>query len=550
MTVLLSPRMPQSIAQSVTAVALLSCISGAALAEGCMEPSAGLLYVPISARAFERADADAFTFNEEMLFGRHLGFTATASSLNEHLDFSFRNIENRDLLKGRRVVSERHLERNCNWQREAGLSFTTTGLEGVSFAMSGGFYDARRPAAVRNPRLQLGFPTRWSEHSAADFLLNLGLFDDRLRYEGGYARSRYRGSFDYQDIDRRPDRWRLPPSGGRGSAQLHRLEADLLSGEEVDLSVFGHYESASLAFRAAPRSGAKLRFRGGEVREFGASLSADQVRMSLTHLERRARGRAQEKLEAEIGYGATTITLFHDIFSRGNGRVWRTREDSFGGALAFDVDTLRGGDDDTGLKFLFPSSVRLGTQRGLVRYVRSPDEPPDVKKAASATLSWAQDGGFTNVSFYRSITESPEESSAGADETDFGVDLSQSFYGDNWDFTWYASVGGFDSNAFGGLSRDRWIFGGVSLGYDPEHLPTMSMAVDFDRFQGDYPDFGERFSEQSVSLDLGLDFSKYLHEGNSMSVHYHVLRTENSSSNLSRTEDLQNAISLRIGMRF
>jgi hypothetical protein len=503
--------------------------------------------------------------------GAGTGFVATAggglSELSEEarvwddrLALGVRESYGRDVFDGRRVVTSRHLDQGANWQRQADFSFNALGPEqDVTLRVSGGVYDARRPTRVRRQRLRLGEVAAWGEHQGVDIGLNLGLFGDRLRYDGGYAWSDYVNRWDTREAARNSERRALSSTlEGAGDAQRHRIEADLLTGGAAELSAYGLYQAGHPNFRVGRRSGTSLQFTTGGIREIGTSLGLDGLRFGMTWQDRALRGLEQRTTKGEIAHGPFRLTLFQDVHSRAARGEWLSRDDSFGGEVEVDLDRHRYGEEEDGgfsIRRLLPSTVTLGAERGRRQHARAPDDPRDLETTHSLGLYWGWEWADTDMAIYRRVYDSRMRGAESADETEYGFDFSQGFYGESWDLWAYLSVGGFASHEIDNRWRDLWVGGGASISYYPEHLPDVSLTLDWNRYHSAMPDFAEHFGDQTLSLDLAVDLSKYLtatdsDHAPSMQLHYYVLGTDRRSSYSGRSAGLEHAIALTMALRF
>jgi hypothetical protein len=237
----------------------------------------------------EPASATASFEEEVVIVGRGLSeLSGEARVWDDRLSLSVSESYGRDVFDGRRVLTSRHLDKGANWQREADFSFSALSREqNVTLSVSGGLYDAQRPFRLSRQRLRLGEVDAWGEHRGADIGLDLGLFGDRLRYEGGYAWSDYGAKFEDRELARQRERRGFSDAlQGAGDAHRHRIEADLLTGGPLELSAYGLYQAGARNFRMARRSGASLSFTAGEISEIGASLGLDGLRFGITWQDR------------------------------------------------------------------------------------------------------------------------------------------------------------------------------------------------------------------------------------------------------------------------
>jgi hypothetical protein len=291
----------------------------------------------------------------------------------------------------------------------------------------------------------------------------------------------------------------------------------------------------------------------GEIRELGASLDLNSLSFNFKQQDRSVGGRERERIEGKIAYSPVTFSLFQQENARvQDGRV-QWREDTIGGAVKFDLEKHRHqGEEDSGfsIRQLLPSMLTLGMERSQTQYGEDSDDPKGVGTGVSLGLYWAWNQADTGIAIYR---KSRVIVSSEAHETDYGLDLSHTVYSNNWDVSAYLSVGSFAHTETDNNFRDLWAAGGVSASYYPEHFPDVRLSVDFNRCDGVYPDFAERFGDQDLTLDLAVDLSKYL-AGNdfapSLQLHYYAFPNQTWASSAGRSGSIEHAIGVTLAARF
>jgi hypothetical protein len=482
----------------------------------------------------------------------------SGSALEDRLSLGLRESYGSDLLDGRRVVTGRHLTGRANWQREADFRYKVLEDHGsVSLDLTGGFSDGRRPRRLGRQQLRLGKVEAWNEHRGADIGADLRLFDDRLRYEGGYALSDFANQWDDREAAR--DAGQGPgsrPFNAVGHASRHRLSVAPITHGPLTLSGYGLYQRGDATYRLARRSGARRGFSAGELREVGASLRLQEFRLDVKQRGRSSRGTDQQRLEGRFRYGPLKLSLFRDERSRGRGGDWLTHDDTIGGSVEVDLDQHRHGDvvDGFSMRRLLPSVVKFGMDHGSRQHVQSPRDPPDLSTTQRLGFSWEWDRADTDLSVYRRLYDSRRTGAETADETEYGVDISHSFYGDGWDLFGYVSAGNFAYHEVGSRMDDLWISGGLSLWLNHDDLPNMSLALDYNSYDSTMPDFGERYGQRSLSLEFGVDLSQYLTIGDpshapSMNLYYYTIGTENNGTHL-KNRKLEHAVAFTMTLRF
>jgi hypothetical protein len=481
----------------------------------------------------------------------------TGLALDERLSLGLRESYGSDLVDGRRVVTGRHLHGRANWEREAEFDYKMLREHSaVSLDVSGGFYDGRRPRRVGQQQLQLGKVEAWNEHRGADFGADLRLFDGRVRYEGGYALSDYANQWD--DLEAARDaarRTRGRPLRAVGDAFRNRLDVDILTDGPLTLSGYGLYQRGDETYRMARRSGARQGFSAGELREVGVLLGVRKFSFDIKHRERSLTGYNQQRLEGRFSYGPIRLSLFQEEMSRGLGGDWLTHDDTIGGEVEIDLDQHRYGDAVEGfsVRRLLPSAVTFGMEQGSRQHQSSGDRP-DASTTHRLGFYWGWEQADTDIAVYRRLYDSRRTGAETADETEYGIDVSQTFYGDGWDLSGYVSGGNFLYHEVGSRWEDLWISGGLALSFYPDDLPDISLGVNYNSYNSLMPDFGEKYGQRSLSLELGVDVSQYLTVGDpkhppSMNLYYYLIGTETKDTYLS-SRKLEHALAFTMAFRF
>ena len=76
----------------------------------------------------------------------------------DRFSLNFNESSGRDLRDGRRILTSRQLNQGDNWRHEVGFGFTPLSSENLTLSVTGGMYDARRPANVRQQSFGLVRP--------------------------------------------------------------------------------------------------------------------------------------------------------------------------------------------------------------------------------------------------------------------------------------------------------------------------------------------------------------------------------------------------------
>jgi hypothetical protein len=470
----------------------------------------------------------------------------------DRFSITFGDSSGRDLRDGRRILTSRQLSQGANWRHEAGFGFTPLNSDTTKLIITGGLYDARRPVNASEQKLHLGETDSWRKHRGMDLGLDLGLFGDRLRYAVDYAWSDYIRSNRSSRDQTRSSRRRTALGWESDDAQQHRIDADILKGGPLELSAYGLYQRGGPSFRKPPRSGMSIPLTIGQISEFGASLDLDKFSLDIKQQDRSIGERDRQRIESKIAYSPVTLSLFQQETSRArNGRTQR-REDTIGGAVKVSLEKHRRGKGDDGfsLRRLLPSSVTVGTERSQIQYGAREDDLTGQGTGVSLGLYWEWEQGGTDISVSR---KNRVISSSGARETDYGLNFSHTVYSSTWDASAYLSLGSFAHDETNNRYRDFWIAGGVSASYYGENFPDVRLSLDFNRYDGAYPDFDERFGNQDMTLDLAVDLSKYLSEipaAPSLKLHYYAFPNRAWDSYSGRSEKIGHAIGITMAVGF
>jgi hypothetical protein len=481
-----------------------------------------------------------------------LAGTDKASIQGDRFSLTFADSSGRDLRDGRRILTSRQLSQGANWRHEAGFSFTPLNSDNVSLSVTGGLYDARRPVNASQQKLYLGETDSWRKHRGMDLGLNLGLFGDRLRYAAGYAWSDYIRTDRFSRNPTLSSRRRTALGWQSDDAQQHRIDADILKGGPLELSAYGLYQNGGLSFVRPPRSGMTMPLTFGQISEFGASFDLDNLSLDIKQQDRSIGERNRQRIESKIAYSPVTLSLFQQETSRTrNGRNQR-RDDTIGGSVKVSLEKYRqgNGDDKFSLRRLIPSSVTVGTDRSQIQYGAREDDLTGQGTGVSLGLYWEWEQGGTDISVSR---KNRIIGSSGTRETDYGLNFSHTVYSGTWDASAYLSLGSFAHEEIDNRYRDFWVAGGVSASYYGENFPDVRLSLDFNHYDGAYPDFDERFGDQALTLDLAVDLSKYLGEipaAPSLKLHYYAFPNKTWDSYTGRSGKIEHAIGVTMAFRY
>ena len=391
-----------------------------------------------------------------------------------------------------------------SWRRQLDITLSPR-TEGFGLAVTGGVFETRQPVfrGRDGSRRELGLLTDWRENRATDLDLKLDLADSRLRYAGGLAWAEYGAAMSSQlDQDARP---RLDRH--EGASQWHRLDADLWRTSDGSASVYGLYSMQDTAYRSLARSRPDTPdLLEGKTTELGGTLRHGKATLSLTHQNVTDGTSGAEETAGKLRLGALSFSLTAGewtYFDDGPDGWW-TQDEFWKGSVKLQLADLLGTDTAEGgaLAGLLPDTVGLNARRDRIRSSSASDQPPDVRTKLGWGLGWiGEEGWTTDLFLYRTVTESPM-----AEAEELALDFLQSFFGNWWDVTAYASL----STQRSPDTSDRLYGGGVSFSITGNKYPKFSVGLDFNRFDMLLPDLDYAARDQEINLNATLDLSKYL----------------------------------------
>lgn len=452
-----------------------------------------------------------------------------------------------ELIDTSAVITPPHFTGDEYWRRSFGLAIDVLPSGPLTLNLHGGSFDARTPQTTAFGSLPISEISGWTEHEAKDVGVKLGLFGDRLRYAAGYSWSDYAAESEASFVDvsvtmaESGDEAAIAaPGDGRGRAKWHRVDAAILEGGAFDLSAYGLYSLVDPSYRAVESSAAEPSEESfapapGETREVGGAIDFVLVRVSLSQgiLANTVEGIEGDSTTRTYTTGADielTLDQYHYFAEEGDGDgPWR----------------------------LLPTSIRLSGSRSQFESPGAGDDPDDLETSLGFGLSWEWGNADTSIDVWQSFYDSRAIGFETADSEDLSVEVSQSFYGERWDLSAYLSINRYAYMEVESPSLDTSFGGGADFSLRPERLPDISVSLYVDRYDSSYSDYDYVYSSrsQSLSFDLGLDFSKYLPVVQSnyepyLRLNYHGERTRDRDSDLGESTDQVHGGTVSMGLQF
>lgn len=467
------------------------------------------------------------------------------------------------------LVAAPDFAENEYWRREVELDVDVLRSRDFSLGFTGGFFDARTPTSGGRG-LNIGEPPGWQEKMVQDLGLDLGLFGDRLHYATGLSWSRDEGSSDsvFDTTASLADDDDEETGAGEGSARWHRLDAVIYEGGAFDLSAYGYQSLIDPSYGSRQHLGDLFAMAEGEKPKAGQSwglggkIGLGFAEVSLSHSVISASDKETRAVGGALDFGIVSFELSQAIktdFDEADSGAWSSRTRSWEAAVTVDLDEYRmagDGGGDFALESLLPSSITFTGERGKVTLAHAPDDPKDLETTFGVDLYWEWGGmADTSLGFYQTNYDSREIGAESADDVDRLLDISQGFYGNNWDVSAYLSLNDYRYLETGSASRDWMYSGGISFSIAPEDLPGLSLSLDVDGFDSIYFDDDYSSNDRSWGLDAVLDFSKFLPVADAdrkpyLKLTYQMEGTATEDSEAGASTDWGFALLLLGGIRF
>jgi hypothetical protein len=210
-----------------------------------------------------------------------------------------------------------------------------------------------------------------------------------------------------------------------------------------------------------------------------------------------------------MGWGPVSTTIGHrwteELWTDGAGRDRHGRALRIGGDLdlGFVKPFLPQG-LPPGIGAMVPDSIWVAWSGGPEGDARTTGQRSDW----SIGSSWGFDGWYASLSGWRSQFDHGRSEWVGT-----GSDLSVGVYDEMGGADVYVSLSRSDEAEVGNRASESMIGAGLSAWFKHDDLPRTTGSLQFDGYQGAFPDWAGEERSSSVSASFGLDLSDYLGAG-------------------------------------
>jgi hypothetical protein len=340
----------------------------------------------------------------------------------------------------------------------------------ATLALKGNLVDSLQSLG-RGPHNRLGGALDWRQTKVAETEMQVGLLDDRVRLSSTQALSQFDESDD--------------PEGAleSGVAFAQALEADLIRSGEWRISSFVRRSQVDHAFEddGLPDKGKDLR----------------------------GRNRSTVSIGSTFGWGPIDLTLARETNERvrdGNGY----QEDNVRSMVTVGLEDLSQRFGLESWPALAPDAAWVSVSPGEVDPGGALSSAQDRTLDQGFGLSWAWSGAYADLSFWRYVYDGRQPDAEEADWIGRGAMLALGAYGARWNAD--VSFGldqGRNEDPYS-RSRDTNFYGSVAVGYRPDKLPDLALAVTLERYKTDYLAYDGGSLTDYAELSAEANFSKFL----------------------------------------
>ena len=413
---------------------------------------------------------------------------ADSASIREQYEESLLDVDNRHSwsidVDGDAVDERRWRGRFAREDIGEVVSFTGKGslADGLSLAVKGESVEHADYGGEEIAGFWLDRSDKWKKGTNSDFLVSLGVLEDRLRFTTRHAFSRY------EDHDMTGEE--------TGNALAQRVEADVLKTEDFRVGFFGSYARTEEDYTS-----------------LDDLLDDKDVKKRLKERNKQGEfadpGRERTKFGTTLGLGPLDLTLAsvseHAFAGKDEGDV----ESGYEAKVSLDVEDLTGSLGDVG------ENVWIVVPRWIygsyeIRQVDVADSSADDSTSyASVGAGWNWENAYLNVDYWRFFVDKRQPGEEDGGWLGDGLDVSAGYYVPEWSI--YAGYSRTRANSFGSwreteIGHSAWL----SFSVRPEDLPDFKASFSTYLYGGDYPNSASDYEDWSLSAEL--DFSKYLEE--------------------------------------
>ena len=434
---------------------------------------------------------------------------ATVEYQDRNLSLTQRHKTGEAALGARKHIFAASLASDQSWRSEVDASVKLHDGDEHAVTAAFGMFSMRRPFAGERGGFGLTPLRRWRKNSVADFGFSYAGFGDRLNITAGAAISEtsLRNTI-YDEPWARAYEHALDRRGylRGGDAFWQSIDAKVIDSDDISASAFFSYVKTDQDFRSNQTDALHDLLFEGETVSAGGSLELGKTNLAFSKQRHDDQYLEFHENHASVERGAAKLRLTHYQSRFSDEDFVFSNDATMSARLNLNLTKMFGAGD---LPKWAPDSVSVAVSD------RHALEDSLFASADARRRAWGMgasksgDHFFTDIYVFWNERNDFSDGLGGEAASQFGIDLNQSFFSGNWDFSIYASMSDIRRSRRQVFDRrDKSFSAGASYAHKFKGVPPLKLSVDAFEDNQDH-----RLDEYDFDLrDLSVTFSTELQE--------------------------------------
>jgi hypothetical protein len=460
----------------------------------------------------ERSALDRFACPAQPLIDRLTANFAQVQFPEQRLTLTQTHQLGPDVVWPQKHVYAGSLDATKSWRSEIDAAYSLIDDGDMTLAATFGLFENQMPI----PSMRGGVGTdrfaTWRGNAVADAAVTFTGFEGRLSLTSGVAMSE---TTLRQRIEDEPWLWifephRIADRSDQAGANFQKFVAKVFDSPDFKAAVELAHTSTGDDFRSFQSNTPVYLLYEGETLDLKTKLQAGKLKFEYGKEVHSGPYFSYDRNNFRVSRGAVTVKGGFETQSTAFDGIVFSNDRTIRGKASFDLNTILGSDAP---KFL-PDEVNVGYTERSALEATAFNSADAVRRTVGLGASKSGDHFQTDIYAYWIARNDFTDAFDFAASTMFGVDFTQSFFGDDWDFSIYANMSDMNrTRDFVDFGRERSLSGGVSFKKEFEKIPDIRFSFDAFQYATDYFRDDYIFRNHDLSLKLEADLSEMLFTG-------------------------------------
>jgi hypothetical protein len=413
-----------------------------------------------------------------------------------------------DVVAAQKYLQTSGLDASKSWRSEIDAAYALLDDGGASANLNFGLFNTYRPLALTRGGFATDSLDRWRGNAVADAAFSMSAFDGRLNLASGVALSettlRHRLEDEpwlwiYEDGAERSD---------RDTASFQKLEATLFNSTRFKATLNLLYVDTGENFRSFQSNSIADIIYEGETLTLSGKIVAGSSKIEYDKESHADPVYAFDRNIVRLSRGAVSLRANIATERAASDGVVFLNDEIVSSEISLDLNKIFGR-----VEWL-PDDIRVGYSERSALEASLFSSENAVRQSIGFGIGKGGEHFSTDLYVFWNARNDFRDAGDFAASSEFGVDVTQSFSGDNWDLSLYAGMSDMSQRrAAIAYGSQRQFTGGMTFSKQFETLPDISISFDAFDFAAEYIANDDFLRSHDLSLRAEMDVSEMLFTG-------------------------------------